>query len=172
MWLVSDECTWVGWKTKRLWNSCQVRAAQNGLLTAFYISLHHSSWMLPLISSPALTWEFNFFSCWFGFYFSPSSPHLPPCLSPPPWPPSLPCPWPWWRWRGRWPVHPSCRGDGAELCWQSGGASPAWPLQPGWAGEDPGSLSGERSENISCAGRWLQGSRKDHSDLDWKANDG
>lgn len=43
---------------------------------------------------------------------------------------------------------------------------------PGWAGEDPGGLSGERSENISCAGRWLQGSRKDHSDLDWKANDG
>lgn len=25
--------------------------------------------------------------------------------------------------------------------------------RPGWAGEDPGGLSGERSENISCAGR-------------------
>lgn len=86
MWLVSDECTWVGWKTKRLWNSCQVRTAQNGLLTAFYISLHHSSWTLPLISSPALTWEFNFFfSCWGGGFFS--------FLPPPPFspvPPSLP----------------------------------------------------------------------------------
>lgn len=163
MWLVSDECTWVGWKTKRLWNSCQVRTAQNGLLTAFYISLHHSSWTLPLISSPALTWEFNFFfSCWGGGFFS--------FLPPPPFSPvplSLPpdaavavavalalLPWP--------SQHPRA----------SGGASPARPLQPGWAGEDPGSLSGERSENISCAGRWLQGSRKDHSDLDWKANDG
>lgn len=56
---------------------------------------------------------------------------------------------------------------------QQGHAAPVVePLQPGWAGEDPGSLSGERSENISCAGRWLQGSQKDHSDLDWKANDG
>ena len=30
---------------------------------------------------------------------------------------------------------------------------PARALRPGWAGEDPGSLSGECSENISCAGR-------------------
>lgn len=87
MWLVSDECTWVGWKTKRLWNSCQVRTAQNGLLTAFYISLHHSSWTLPLISSPALTWEFNFFPRWVGVFFS----FLPPppacsCLPPTPTP--------------------------------------------------------------------------------------
>lgn len=170
MWLVSDECTWVGWKTKRLWNSCQVRTAQNGLLTAFYISLHHSSWTLPLISSPALTWEFNIFFPVGVVFFSPSSPHLPPCLFP------LACP-PCCRVRGHqhwrcWRGHPSCRGDGAGPRWPSGGASPARPLQPGWAGEDPGSLSGERSENISCAGRWLQGSRKDHSDLDWKANDG
>lgn len=95
MWLVSDECTWVGWKTKRLWNSCQVRTAQNGLLTAFYISLHHSSWTLPLISSPALTWEFNFFPPldWV-FFLPPSLPHLPGCLSPPTRPPLLPHPWP------------------------------------------------------------------------------
>lgn len=54
MWLVSDECTRVGRETKRLWNSCQARVLQNGLLTAFSIPLHHSSWTLPLISSPAL----------------------------------------------------------------------------------------------------------------------
>lgn len=54
MWLDSDECTRVGRETKRLWNSCQARVLQNGLLTAFSIPLHHSSWTLPLISSPAL----------------------------------------------------------------------------------------------------------------------
>lgn len=32
---------------------------QNGLLTAFYISLHHSSRTLPLISSPTLTCVFS-----------------------------------------------------------------------------------------------------------------
>lgn len=59
MWLVSDECTWVGWKVKRLWNSCQVRAVRNGPLAAFYISPHHSSWTVPLISSPPLTCVFS-----------------------------------------------------------------------------------------------------------------
>ncbi len=54
MWLVSAQCTWVGRESKRLWNSCQPRVLQNGLLTAFSIPLHHSSWTLPLISSPAL----------------------------------------------------------------------------------------------------------------------
>lgn len=166
MWLVSDECTWVGWKTKRLWNSCQVRTAQNGLLTAFYISLHHSSWTLPLIFSPALTWEFNFFfSCCF-FFCSPLRPptHLLSCA------PSLT------------PVGAVSVATGIGAAAVASPAAGAMerghagrvvePLQPGWAGQDPGSLSGERSENISCAGRWLQGSRKDHSDLDWKANDG
>lgn len=150
MWLVSDECTWVGWKIKRLWNSCQVRTVQNGLLTAFYIFLHHSSWTLPLISSPTLTWDFFFF-----FFTLPLPPFLP--LSPPSRPPA--------------PFPAVCAAE-QDAQGAGGVLEPAWALRPGWAGEDPGSLSGERSENISCAGRWLQGSRKDHSDLDWKANDG
>lgn len=131
MWLVSDECAWVGWKIKRLWNSCQVRTVQNGLLTAFYISLHHSSWTLPLISSPTLT-------C----VFSPSL--FPLALS---------------------AAKKDTQGMAEVL--RTGG-----PLQPDEAGQVPDRLSREHSENISCAGRWLQGSRKDHSDLDWKANDG
>lgn len=63
MWLVSDECTRVGRETKRLWNSCQARVLQNGLLTAFSIPLHHSSWTLPLISSPALPIPFLCLLC-------------------------------------------------------------------------------------------------------------
>jgi len=62
MWLVSAQCTWVGRESKRLWNSCQPRVLQNGLLTAFSIPLHHSSWTLPLISSPALPIPPLFFS--------------------------------------------------------------------------------------------------------------
>lgn len=45
-------------------------------------------------------------------------------------------------------------GAAEEAARGAGGAvEPARPLHPGWAGEDPGSLSGECSENISCAGR-------------------
>lgn len=73
MWLVSDECTRVGRETKRLWNSCQARVLQNGLLTAFSIPLHHSSWTLPLISSPALPIPFL---C----LLSPPPPPTPPAL--------------------------------------------------------------------------------------------
>lgn len=134
MWLVSDECTWVGWKTKRLWNSCQVRTAQNGLLTAFYISLHHSSWTLPLISSPALTWEFNFYFFLLGLFFFPLLPPVTYLLARPPWPwpPLLAHPWPsvlallvWplaWlsQLQGRW-----SRATLAELWSLSSEASPA-----------------------------------------------
>lgn len=44
---------------------------------------------------------------------------------------------------------------------QTGGA-----LQPDEPGQVPDRLSGEYSENISCAGRRLQGRGKDRSDLD------
>lgn len=134
MWLVSDECTWVGWKTKRLWNSCQVRTAQNGLLTAFYISLHHSSWTLPLISSPALTWEFNFFSSFFFFFSS----FLPPPLSglspPPGWPPLLLCPWPSALALLAWPSQLQGRWSGAMLAKWWSLSSEASPARLGWRG--------------------------------------
>lgn len=95
--------------------------------------------------------EFNFFFLFFSLFLPPL---LPSCLSPCPDPP-IPVP------VGvaigvavAVAVAIPAAGAAEAAVWGAGGAvAAARPLHPGWAGEDPGSLSGERSENISCAGR-------------------